>query len=101
MLLRILHSRRKVLLHDDLAIDKFVRENAGTTWHSLGTCAMKAREGAGVVDSRLNVYGVQGLKVADLSIAPANVSANTYSTAVLIGEKAANLIAEELNICTV
>lgn len=86
---------------DDLVIDKFVRENAGTTWHSLGTCAMKAREGAGVVDSRLNVYGVQGLKVADLSIAPANVSANTYSTAVLIGEKAANLIAEELNICTV
>ena len=59
---------------------------------------MKPRERGGVVDPRLNVYGVQGLKVADLSIGPSNVSANTYSTALLIGEKAAVMIAEELGI---
>jgi alcohol oxidase len=64
----------------------------------LGTCAMKPRVRGGVVDPRLNVYGVQGLKVADLSIGPANVSANTYSTALVIGEKAAVIIAEELGI---
>jgi alcohol oxidase len=64
----------------------------------LGTCAMKPRERGGVVDSRLNVYGVQRLKVADLSICPANVAANTYSTALVIGEKAAVIIAEELGI---
>jgi alcohol oxidase len=59
---------------------------------------MKPRTLGGVVDSRLNVYGVQGLKVTDLSIAPSNVAANTYSTALVIGEKAAVIIAEELGI---
>lgn len=50
----------------------------------------------GVLDERLNVHGVKGLKVADLSICPDNVGCNTYSTALLIGEKAAVLIAEDL-----
>ncbi len=48
--------------------------------------------------SKLNVYGVRGLKVADLSIAPGNVSANTFGTALVVGEKAAVIIAEELGI---
>ncbi|KAI9460298.1 GMC oxidoreductase-domain-containing protein [Boletus coccyginus] len=69
-----------------------------TTWHSLGTCAMKPRDQGGVVDARLNVYGVDGLKVADVSICPTNVGNNTYSTALLIGEKAAVIIAEELGV---
>ena len=59
---------------------------------------MKPLEQGGVVDLRLNVYGVKGLKVADLSVAPGNVAANTYSTALVIGEKAAVIIAEELGI---
>ena len=80
---------------------------------------MKPREKGGVVDTRLNVYGVQGLKVADMSIAPSNVATvslhsgdtsdtpashldmimkNTYSTAITIGEKAATIIAEDLGI---
>ena len=50
----------------------------------------------GVLDPRLNVHGVKGLKCADLSICPDNVGCNTYSTALLIGEKAAMLIAEDL-----
>jgi len=50
----------------------------------------------GVLDPRLNVHGVQGLKVADLSICPDNVGCNTYSTALLIGEKCAMLVAEDL-----
>ena len=50
----------------------------------------------GVLDERLNVHGVKGLKVADLSICPDNVGCNTYSTALLIGEKAAMLTAEDL-----
>ncbi|KAF5310605.1 hypothetical protein D9619_007763 [Psilocybe cf. subviscida] len=83
---------------DDAAIDDYHRRTVATTWHSLGTCAMKPRELGGVVDHKLNVYGVHGLKVADVSIPPANVNANTYSTAIAIGEKAASLIAEELGI---
>ncbi|KAG0694895.1 GMC oxidoreductase-domain-containing protein [Suillus ampliporus] len=83
---------------DDEAIEQFHRDYMQTTWHSLGTCAMKPRADQGVVDARLNVYGVTNLKIADLSIAPKNVGTNTYSTALLIGEKAAMLIAEDLGI---
>ncbi|KAI9453449.1 alcohol oxidase-like protein [Lactarius psammicola] len=91
--LRIVYSEE-----DEHALEEFVRAQVATTWHSLGTCAMKPREQGGVVDARLNVYGVRGLKVADMSVAPGNVSANTYGTALVIGEKAAVIIAEELGI---
>ena len=50
----------------------------------------------GVLDERLNVHGVKGLKVADLSVCPDNVGCNTYSTALLIGEKCSVLTAEDL-----
>lgn len=50
----------------------------------------------GVLDERLNVHGVKGLKVADLSICPDNVGCNTYSTALLIGEKCSMLVGEDL-----
>ncbi|KAG1859704.1 hypothetical protein F4604DRAFT_2037091 [Suillus subluteus] len=83
---------------DDEAIDRYHRDCMQTTWHSLGTCAMKPRTDQGVVDARLNVYGVTNLKVADMSITPKNVGTNTYSTALLIGEKAAMIIADELGI---
>ncbi|KIJ11538.1 alcohol oxidase [Paxillus involutus ATCC 200175] len=83
---------------DDKAIEHFHRNVVQSTWHSLGTCAMKPREECGVVDSRLNVYGVTGLKVADMSICPTNVGNNTYSTALLVGEKAAIIIAQDLGI---
>ena len=55
---------------DDKAIDDWVSDHVETTWHSLGTCAMKPREQGGVVDARLNVYGTQNLKCVDLSICP-------------------------------
>ncbi|KAJ6624001.1 GMC oxidoreductase-domain-containing protein [Mycena sp. CBHHK59/15] len=83
---------------DDEAIDRYHRAAVNTTWHSLGTCAMKPRAQNGVVDARLNVYGVQNLKVADLSIAPSNVGSNTYNSALVVGEKAAMIIAEDLGI---
>ena len=46
-----------------------------TARQQIGTCAMKPLDEGGVVDSRLNVYGVQNLKVADLSICPSPVGA--------------------------
>lgn len=49
---------------DDAAIEQWMRENVGTTWHSMATCPMKAKAKGGVVDPRLNVYGTQGLKLA-------------------------------------
>ncbi|KAI1344479.1 GMC oxidoreductase [Xylariaceae sp. FL0016] len=83
---------------DDKLIIQFLRENINTTWHSLGTVKMAPREQNGVVDRNLNVYGVKGLKVADLGIAPENVGANTNNTALMIGEKAADIIKEELGL---
>ncbi|KAI0247173.1 alcohol oxidase-like protein [Lactifluus subvellereus] len=83
---------------DERALEAHTRAKMDSAFHALGTCAMKSREQGGVVDSRLNVYGVRRLKLADLSIAPGNVAANTYSTALVIGEKAAVIIAEELGI---
>ncbi|KAI1477933.1 putative alcohol oxidase [Daldinia eschscholtzii] len=83
---------------DDAVIDQFLRENVQTTWHSLGTCKMNRREDLGVVDAKLNVYGVGSLKVADLSILPRNIGAHAANMAMVIGEKAADLVIEELGL---
>ncbi|KAK7424569.1 hypothetical protein QQZ08_008579 [Neonectria magnoliae] len=82
---------------DDAAIVQYIRENIGTSRHPLGTCKMAPQEENGVVDTTLNVYGVSGLKIADLSIPPKQVAANTYNAALMIGEKAADIIIRELN----
>lgn len=83
---------------DDKAIEQKVRELLSTTWHSLGTCKMAPREEKGVVDKDLNVHGVKGLKLADLSVPPENVGANTGNTAFLVGEKAADIFIKELGL---
>ncbi|UZP39031.1 hypothetical protein NXS19_006847 [Fusarium pseudograminearum] len=83
---------------DDKAIEQWIRNNIGTTWHSMATCRMAPREQNGVVDERLNVWGTKGLKLADLSIAPENVGANTNNTAIVIGEKAADIIIKDLGL---
>lgn len=88
----------KYSAEDDKIIEKFVRDHVNTTWHSIGTCRMAPKEKGGVVDADLNVYGTQGLKLADLSICPGNVGANTNNTALLVGEKAADIIAKDLGI---
>lgn len=68
--------------NDIKAIEEWVKRHVESTWHSLGTCSMAPKEGNsivkhGVLDERLNVHGVKGLKVADLSICPDNVGCNT------------------------
>ncbi|KAI2464626.1 GMC oxidoreductase-domain-containing protein [Annulohypoxylon bovei var. microspora] len=83
---------------DDVVLEKFLRENVSTTWHSLGTCKMLPRDQEGVVDRGLSVYGVRGLKIADLSIAPRNVAANTNDTALAVGERAADIFIKELGL---
>ncbi|OHF01939.1 GMC oxidoreductase [Colletotrichum orchidophilum] len=80
---------------DDAAIVQYIRENIGTSRHPLGTCKMAPREEKGVVDHKLDVYGVSGLKIADLSVPAQQVAANTYNVALLMGEKAAQIIIGE------
>lgn len=88
----------KYTAEDDKVLEIWIRENVSTTWHSLGTCKMLPREQQGVVDANLNVYGVQGLKIADLSVVPKNVAANTNHHALAVGEKAADIIYHELGL---
>ncbi|RSS54641.1 GMC family oxidoreductase [Streptomyces sp. WAC06614] len=67
-------------------------EHAHTVYHPVGTARM-GRDGASVVDPELRVRGVRGLRVADASIMPAPVRGHTHAPAVVIGEKAADLLA--------
>ncbi|KAJ7201748.1 hypothetical protein C8J57DRAFT_1624531 [Mycena rebaudengoi] len=86
------HKDIKYSEEDDKAIDEWIADHVETTWHSLGTCAMKPREEGGVVDGRLNVFGTKNLKCIDLSICPDNLGTNTYSSALLVGEKGAKIL---------
>ncbi|KAM0332069.1 hypothetical protein ACHAQA_002338 [Verticillium albo-atrum] len=83
---------------DDAVLETYVREKIAGCWHQMGTAKIAARENGGVVNAALDVYGVQGLKVADLSIAPENLAANLANTAFVIGEKAADIIIAELGL---
>ena len=63
-----------------------------TEYHPTSTCTMGTGDNA-VVDGALQVHGVEGLRVADASIMPRVVTANTNATTIMIGEKAADIIA--------
>lgn len=76
---------------DDAAILAFIRRHATTIWHPVGTARM-GQDDLAVVDDRLRVRGVAGLRVADASIMPRMVSGNTNAACIMIGEKAADLI---------
>ncbi|HUH41104.1 MAG TPA: GMC oxidoreductase, partial [Castellaniella sp.] len=75
----------------DDQIRAYVRSMGATVFHPAGTCRMGTGPDA-VVDARLKVHGVAGLRVADASIMPTIVSGNTNAAAIMIGEKAADMI---------
>ncbi len=75
----------------DDELDAFIREKAGTGHHTCGTAKM-GQDAMAVVDERLCVHGIAGLRVADASIMPTMVSGNTNAATIMIGEKASDLI---------
>jgi choline dehydrogenase len=78
----------------DEALLDYARETGQTAWHTVGTCRI-GPPGQGVVDSRLRVYGVQGLRVIDASVMPTLASSNTNAPAIMIGERGADLVLQE------
>ena len=75
---------------DDELLD-WVRNNAETTYHPVGTCKMGADPMA-VVDDQLRVRGIQGLRVADASIMSTLTAGNTNAPSIMIGETASQMV---------
>ncbi len=75
---------------DDELLD-WVRKNAETTYHPIGTCKM-GPDPMAVVDDRLRVHGIEGLRIADASIMPTLTSGNTNAPSIMIGEKCAEMV---------
>ncbi|WP_440641347.1 GMC family oxidoreductase [Bradyrhizobium sp. PUT101] len=79
---------------DPAAMDDFIRDGVSTIWHQSCTAKM-GRDEMSVVDSRLKVYGVDRLRIADASVMPRVPLANTMAPSVIIGEQASRAIARE------
>ncbi len=80
----------------DADLLNFARERGTTIYHPVGTCKMgPASDPNAVVDARLRVHGIDQLRVVDCSIMPEIISGNTNAAAVMIAEKAADMIIED------
>ena len=78
-------------VQDDHALVDFIRNYSTTIYHPVGTCKM-GNDDMAVVNNRLQVHGIDGLRVADASIMPIIINANTNAPCMMIGEKAADMI---------
>lgn len=87
-----LHPGSKIATTEQVA--DFLRANMQTLYHPVGTCKMGS-DAMAVVDQRLRVRGIEGLRVADASVMPRIISGNTNAPAIMIAEKAADMIRED------
>jgi choline dehydrogenase len=78
-------------IQDEKGLRDFIARGTSHYYHPVGTCKMGTDDHA-VVDPQLRVHGVEGLRVADASVMPTIVSGYTNAAAIMIGEKAADLV---------
>jgi choline dehydrogenase len=77
---------------DDESFMEFARNEGGTVFHQCGTCRMGKDISCSVVDERLRVHGISGLRIVDASIFPRIPTGNTNAPAIMVGEKGADII---------
>jgi choline dehydrogenase len=71
------------------------RQRAGSVFHASCTCAMGADPESSVVDARLRVHGIQGLRVIDTSVFPSVTSGNTNAPTIMVAEKGADMVLQD------
>jgi choline dehydrogenase len=81
-------------VQSDKELRAYIRQSASTVFHPIGTCKMGLDVSTAVVNSQLQVHGIQGLRVADASIMPTIPNGNTNAPVIMIAEKAADLVKE-------
>jgi choline dehydrogenase-like flavoprotein len=81
-------------VQNDEQIRAYIRARAETVYHPVGTCKM-GRDAMAVVDPRLRVHGLSGLRVVDASIMPTLIGGNTNAPTTMIAERAADLILQD------
>jgi choline dehydrogenase len=81
-------------VNSDAEYEQFLRFSTLPAYHPVGTCKMGIGDDA-VVDERLRVLGVQGLRVVDASVMPVIPSANTNAPTIMVAERASDLILED------
>ncbi len=82
-------------IQSDDELTRFIADNAWTVFHPCGTCRMGASPTDSVVDARLKVHGMTGLRIADASVFPSIPTGNTNGPAIMVGEKASELILQD------
>jgi choline dehydrogenase len=89
----IIPGTDKVPSDDDAKLQDYVKRESSVYYHPTSTCKMgPSSDPLAVVDARLNVYGIDRLRIVDASIAPKLPAAHTCAMAIMIGEKAADMI---------
>jgi choline dehydrogenase len=83
------------IVSDEALIDDF-RRRSGTVYHPVSTCRMGPDPANSVVDPRLRVHGVEGLRIIDASVFPGSIAGNTNAPAIMTGWKGAEMVLEDI-----